>query len=691
MEGRRVSIGGGFGGVGARSGSDEEAVWAELGADPPDDEESVWESLGAEPGKPDASGMRTDRPKRRLTAVSPEEARRLNAEGAMPFGEETAPVHVLEPIDIEGDPEADPSRPAPVPEDFEYGGDRVMAPTGRMLVEMPDERRARLAAGGQRFTRTGETASDVTVPIGTIAGMGANVPGINAAIQRYLNVRPEVTYNADAAATAVADTLTAGFTDEIAGAGAAARGEDYETGRDAVRARREQQMERPEGQAGALVGTGLALPIVAAAPGPSSIGAVRALGPAARVGAAAAEGALLGAAADVGMSESEGLESIGDIGPGAGTGLVAGGALSGVAEAAPALARSLQGADDYALRANERRLRAMFGAERPPRRTFREMVGPRRGRAERVEQRLADYRGAGISTADDAARVQDEAADAMDQSAGAVDAALAARGYRDAAPIETVGSAIGRRIRDRAREMQVTRGVSGDVVAAMEREAARWETAGPMSFRRAWRFRQEMSRPEYWTIGPRGEMSQAYAHRRDLYSIVRDEMLRAADEVAPEAASRFRAASHRYHIASPLAEAADEATMRAAQNRQVGLTDTIAAASGQGLLGTIGGFLGNRAVRAVEHHVVARGYDTVARLARSNPQSLGRHAQAFGNAARRGPAALAALYFSTVQTDPDFRAQMRALDDPNATAEGDYAADDPLAPGSANETIEEIP
>ena len=219
------------------------------------------------------------------------------------------------------------------------------------------------------------------------------------------------------------------------------------------------------------------------------------------------------------------------------------------------------------------------------------------------------------------------------------------------------------------------RGVGSDVADAIEAEAQRWEQAaesGPMTFGRAWRFRQEMGRPEYWTNGPRGAMNPAHSHRRDLYRIVREEMLQAADAADPQAADVFRQASSRYATVRPLAEAADEATFRAAQNRQLSLTDTIAlgggVASGNPVVG-LAAAGANRLLRGNEHRLMARYHERAAQLARTRPERLGRYAQPLATAAQRGPKAFAATYFTLWNREPEFRQAIQQTDEPADLAE----------------------
>ena len=612
-------------------------------------------------------------PKARLHSVDPATAELMLREGGMPHGQATTAFTELNPIEIEGDPAGDPARPAD-DAGFVQGGRTGRLETTSRLVESPRDRQQRLERGGQEFSRVGESASDVSVP--TFGPVGAALAALRG------ERSDQTTYSADAAASGLADMMTLGFTDELAGAGAAARGEDYTTGRDVVRERTAQQVERNPGSYAAGAASGL--PLMAATPGPAQLGAVRAAGPLARVGAAAAEGLTLGAAADIGGSEEEGLGSLRDIGPGAATGLVAGGALAGTAEGVPALARRLTSGRNLQHEANLRRIRSTFGADKPGDAALAQVYGPRRGQEARAERTLGEMREMGIRSTDDAAAVADRGVMRMEEAASGVDDAARAQSeigtYRGVAQreLEALPARIAARVRAYAQERQMRRGSPANLAASLEAEAQRWESAaelGPMTFRRAWEHRQEMG-GQAWRMSSTTGMNPATQHLRDLYRLVDEEMVGTAGRVAPDAAAQFREGAREYHRAIGLAEAGDIARRRSAGGRQVTLTDTIAAGAGAAAAGDATGVVGamaasasgalvNRAVRTYEHAIAANAYETVGRLARTNPQALGQYAQAFGNAARRGPAALAALYFTTWQTDPAFRDEMRAIEDPD--------------------------
>lgn len=497
-----------------------------------------------------------------------------------------------------------------------------------------------------------------------------------------------------AGAAGAGDTLSFGFSDEIGGAVNALSGGDYAEGRDRVR--RGNQAAADADPLSYVGGVGVGMAGLAAAPipnlpMPAGTGALPTL---ARIGVAGAEGAGYGALGALGASEGTTAADVGsDVAHGAATGAVTGGALRGLGETVGVLARRRAAQGDLATEANTARLRSLFEGQRPPRRQFREAMGLDDDGA-RLAERMATVERLGVERADDAVPALNRMGEAMGDSAAVIDeAAAAAReanvaqnagrfgaSYREGAgrletsPVGEIGYDVADRIRARVAQMQQAQGLTDDTVAPLLREAERWErgqASGDMTFQRAWAFRRAMDDPAHWTAGPRGEMPRNKAMEREAYLIVRDEMNRAADAAAPELAQAWREASRQYSDLAPIASAAREARMRHFQNRQVGLTDIMAAAAGgasHGPMGAIGGWLLNRTVRAREHGIVAGGYDMIRRIAERNPAKLGPFGQQLQNAAQRGPGAFAAAYFALSHQSPEFRQAVEsATEEPTET------------------------
>lgn len=474
----------------------------------------------------------------------------------------------------------------------------------------------------------------------------------------------------------------------IAAAIDAVRGGDrYEQGRDRMRegiatAREANPTDYLAGNVAGGLALGQLLPSAAAAAGPSAMS---------RIGASAGQGALEGLVAGEGFSDAQDAGGIlEDAVTGGLTGGVVGGAIQGGGEAIGAgLRRATSGMDADALAeaGADRRLRALFGTDRPPRRAFREMFGTRGDRASQVRQTLADLDDLGVSRAEQAPALQRQAGQQMAEAVEGIDDAAARhasqagpRGNANASTVDAAG--VAQRIRDRSQQLRTERGISDDVAAVFEREAQRWDAAAgePMTMQRAWQFRQEMADPAYWTIGPRGELPRSASSKRELYDIIRQSMNEGADRVAPEQAAQFREGARQYSLLSPLSEAADEAAFRAAQNREVGLTDTLGMLAGSNRGGIIGSALGgvaNRMVRAHEKRIAATAYERLADIARRRPEILGRYGQAINSAAARSPAAFAATMFQLQSTNPDARQAMEgALEQEDDLLEG--AEDDGL-------------
>lgn len=490
-----------------------------------------------------------------------------------------------------------------------------------------------------------------------------------------------------AAGISAVDTATLGHADELAGGISALLGGDYAESRDMWRDRAGQVAGDNPGSAlvGAGLGLGAGLQVLPMLSGARTAGG--------RLASAVAEGAGYGALGASGASEEELGSSahLRDVGTGAVFGAGAGAAASGISEGVRA---GLSRLNPERLReaAVYRRLRQLFGGDRPPRRTFRELAGPRQGRNERVRGRLRRLRELGVQSADDAGRVQQEIGDRMSEAADEVDRLLsdqrmaseaAADGYRgmgrtaSGEPFGVDPDQIAYRIERAADELRHTRGIPDSVHSDMMREASRWSGAaesGPMTFRRAWDWRRQMQDPAYWTVGPRGELPRNAAHRRQLESIVNDALLETGERAAPGLGQRFRQASRDYALTSPLVQAADEGVLRAAQNRQLGLTSAIAgggsATVGAGIgyeregipgmlagagLGFATGVLGNRFRQNYEHRAVASGMEALANLAERNPRALGRFGETLRRALSRGPGAFAATYYQLAQTQPEFR------------------------------------
>jgi hypothetical protein len=419
-----------------------------------------------------------------------------------------------------------------------------------------------------------------------------------------------------------------------------------------------------------------------------------------------AEGAAYGAVGGLGGSRGTSASEIGeDVALGATVGGVLGAGMQGGTEGAVRLAR---GVDDPLTEANVLRYRALFEGDRPPRRLFREQFGPAGPqRAERAQEVVSELDAAGVRSASDAigvasqgrddlhriARELDAAADAsrtasaaeppppivMELDSGGTAAARPRAGqrgpFRDEAtttdsPMQGLPDRIAERLRAFGRERRAGQGVGDDFLGELEREAQRWERApedGPMTFSRAWEFRKQMSDPAHWTVGPRGTMPISREVQRDIYQIIREEMETAAAGVDPGLARQWRDASRRVHTTLPMAQAADEAQLRGWQNQQVGLGDRVAMSGASGIADGAARWLASRVARRYEHGVLARGYDLVHRIAKTDPASLGTFGRALGAAARRGPGAFAATYYTLWHRDPAFAAEMRQLDEQTET------------------------
>lgn len=510
---------------------------------------------------------------------------------------------------------------------------------------------------------------------------------------------PDITPVGGPAALGAGQTMGFGFMDELGGAVHALTPESmgggtYQEGRDRVRAAETHAADTDPGAYVGGVGVGMAGLMAAPLPNlpmPAGTGALPAL---ARTGVAALEGAGYGALGGLGASEGTTAADVGqDAAHGAATGAVTGGALRGLGETVGVLARRRAAQGDLATEANTARLRSLFEGQRPPRRQFREAMGLDDDGA-RLAERMATVERLGVERADDAVPALDRMGEAMGDSAAAIDEAAAAareanvaqnagrfgESYREGAgrletsPVGEIGYDVADRIRARVAQMQQAQGLTDDTVAPLLREAERWErgqASGDMTFQRAWAFRRAMDDPAHWTVGPRGEMPRNKSMEREAYLIVRDEMNRAAEAAAPELAQAWREASRQYSDLAPIASAAREARMRHFQNRQVGLTDTMAAAAGgasHGPMGAIGGWLLNRTIRAREHGVVAGSYDMIRRIAERNPAQLGPFGQQLQNAAQRGPGAFAAAYFALSHQSPEFRQAVEsATEEPTET------------------------
>jgi hypothetical protein len=546
---------------------------------------------------------------------------------------------------------------------------------------------AMAAAGGQMGA----------VGRGLLGGMVGDDLGA-AAVARHAR------YSPGAMAAGAGDMLTMGFGDEIGGAIRADDEVSYEQARDTARERHADAAATNPGSYGLGMAGGMAA--LVGLPGPAQARALQGAGNAgARIGAAVGEGTALGALSGAGRSEADpdSLQFLDDTASGGVIGGLTAGSVQGGGEGVGALLRRLD-PEKLRVRSALLRLRAMFGADNPPRGPWREMTGTRGGRSDRVVETLEDLQAAGVRRAGDAPDVNDAAGESMRRAAESLDDAAARQAaqraprvaddvageavpsagagpYRDPGAAEHVvdPQRIADRIRERAQELQRTRGVGPEVVGGagghgpptgMEAEAIRWEQAAaqPMTFQRAWEFRQEMGRPEYWTVGPRGTMSPAHAYRRDLYSIIREEMQRAADAVDPALASQFREGARRFAVTRPLSEAADEALLRSTQNRQVGLTDTIAATAGMASGGIGGGALAvglNKLLRGNEHKIAAGGLDMIRRAVERNPGALGPYGTILQTALRRGPGIFAASWYALSRQHPELQQRVQDMDDPD--------------------------
>lgn len=501
-----------------------------------------------------------------------------------------------------------------------------------------------------------------------------HAPGMAAALRYAQMMTPS--YSPGAIATGASDVLTLGHTDELAGANAAVTGGNYEQSRNRARVIEAEQDREAGGSrfVGNVAGAGL----MAAAPGASQAAAARGVGVLGRIGAAVGEGVVTGALAGSGASDAElgSPEHLLDTSTGGVIGGGVAGGVQGAGEAVGAGVRAVAGRPDV-LRENAalRRIRGMFGDSPPSRSQLSQHV---RGDASNAPETYAALRATGVRSIDDAPEALERTGQRLGEIAARIDGTAArtqsTAGYRTTSAPAVDATRIAQRMREHAEELARSRGVPESVVGAFEAEAQRWEAAvsqnvagagevsrsGPMTFQRAWDFRRQMSDPRHWRVDSYGNMPLNADHKRAMYSIVRDEMLRGASQVDPALSQEFARESRAYSVLSPFAEAAENARIGAARNRQVSLTDTIAAASGTGLVGTLAGGVANRAMRSVEHRAVAPAMERLADIVQRQPGTFGQYGSVLANAAQRGSGALAATWYVLSQQQPQLQEELRA-------------------------------
>lgn len=391
----------------------------------------------------------------------------------------------------------------------------------------------------------------------------------------------------EAPTAGVAEGLTFGFADELAGAGSALTGGDYEEGRDRARARATRLREESPTAfgLGELAGGLATTPFL---PG----GATAGMGRAARAGMALGEGALYGGLAGAGHSEGditteEGRTALaGDVAEGVLGGGLTAGVLGGAGEVVGAagsrlLSRAGRGAD-------RARVAATIAGPGTPLSTAAErrlegLPGGLAGVAERIRRPRTDaagpFRIASVAgTGDDALAALERARESAGTTAGAfnetVDAALPsgipAADYERAlsealgefAPGATIGRESSRRaIGGMSRDIAASTGEGGTVGNAALRDYLN-------------RVNERASR-----VASRGGASDAVERAGATRAGAR--ALRRAYDDAAEAAvpgirEPYRAARHDYATVEALREIAEDAARRRARSGP-GLTSTLAA------------------------------------------------------------------------------------------------------------------
>lgn len=192
-----------------------------------------------------------------------------------------------------------------------------------------------------------------------------------------------------------------------------------------------------------------------------------------------------------------------------------------------------------------------------------------------------------------------------------------------------------------------------------------------------------------WRTRPGRDVELPTQARRDIDRAIRDSYDDAVEQqLGADERAAYQEARHRFAVLRNAQENAVAGEAAAAGNRGMGLSEQLAlygisgttgAASGNPLLGAatgVGGALAARAYRAVEPTLrasVAAGRarawtgaaDLVSRLAREQPQRLGRYAESFRRALQDAAPAegVAAQHFLLSQQDPEYRQLVQQLEE----------------------------
>lgn len=470
---------------------------------------------------------------------------------------------------------------------------------------------------------------------------------------------------------------------------------DYRRERDTARRELEEGAEARPG----LSALGTAAGIGVAAPLTPSLGIGAGGGALARIGGAAVEGGIYGAAGGFGSSDADltdGAELARDTVGGALMGAVAGGALRAGGEALSTARAAVPGVRTAADRARiaatagpgpgltDRAVRELAGANPSPER-LREVADTLR--------RLDIAPAAG--TTDDIARAAGEATDRLDADRLAmIDEILAASPdgegriplSRVLRSLDEVGDDLGSRAVDRP-YAPIARRVADDFAATYGEPPtppAPWHRIGardpdPMiPYRTLGEEISAMRNRTRWLDPEVGEVAPPEAIRRRLHGALRDvQDDYAAALLGPESADRLRRIRGDMRVSIGASEAADRHLSRSARYTLGGLSDMTAAGAGAASGATpaqLATLLGlRRAVAARGPSLRATGLETVARVLDAAPERLGPWADVLRRLISAG-VGMETAHEHLFAADPDYRAAVEALDDTGEGAPDDFAS-----------------
>lgn len=155
--------------------------------------------------------------------------------------------------------------------------------------------------------------------------------------------------------------------------------------------------------------------------------------------------------------------------------------------------------------------------------------------------------------------------------------------------------------------------------------------------------------------------------KKRVYGVVNDSIESQMDEAAQARGGDtkdFLQAKQDYGHAATAEKALNNLISSQQGNRQIGLTDTIAAAGGAAADGGIGAVLSVAAKRFLERYGLRTGAslgDKISTLAENAPEFLGPYSSLIKKAAAAGPAELAATHAVMVKTDPNYRTFAKGL------------------------------